>query len=431
MKNLFLKILRNIPGILVSILIAIVIWIFAVSTSDPTEEGRFPQSVQIEMTCLEEGLILTNDLPYTVNINLRAPKSVWRRIELEKVNAKAVIDVSGLDEGEHEIPIKVNVGISPIQILSFTPSVATVHLERFETRVYPLTVKETGEVPTAFKADAPVLSDETVTVSGPVSQLDKIKEVRVVLDHKDATGPIEKNLSVMALSESSIVVKGITISPEKVNVTQNITMRGGYRVLSVKLLTSGEIQNGLRVTNIDVDPSYVTVYCSDRELLDSLPGYLETEPLDLSTVSESITQKIGISVPEGVTLVGVQSVNTTVDVEAIEGTKTLTDIPLTMIGEEEDLIYTVSPEAIDIYLSGPMTIVNGMVPESVKAVLDVKDLTPGSYQIEPEIEGVSDELIEVQTILPATIEVNIAAPEPEEVDVENEGEVEDDLQKIP
>ena len=114
MKKLFLTILKDIPLILVCILLAFFIWIFATMTTDPTEEGRFSQTVTIETVGLGDDMIITSGIPYTVSINLRAPNSVWRRISLDRPQAKAIIDVTGLEPGVHTVPISVQIGISPV-----------------------------------------------------------------------------------------------------------------------------------------------------------------------------------------------------------------------------------------------------------------------------------------------------------------------------
>ena len=110
MKKLFLHILKDIPLILLSIALAFFIWIFATISSDPTEEGRFSNTVTIETVGLADDMVITSGLPYSVTINLRAPNTIWRRISLERITAKAIIDVTGLEPGTHQVPISVQIG---------------------------------------------------------------------------------------------------------------------------------------------------------------------------------------------------------------------------------------------------------------------------------------------------------------------------------
>ncbi len=424
MKKIILHFLKDIPLILLSILLAFFIWVFATISSDPTEEGRFPQTVTIETVGLTEDMILTSGLPYTVSINLRAPNSIWRRISLERITAKAIIDVSGLEPGTHQVPIDVEVGISPVQVTSFSPSVATVTLEKFETREYEIAVKETGEIPTAFRSGIPALSQNTVKITGTVSQLDTISSVTVELVRNNDTTTIEKTLPVVAMTEDGKVVKDVTISPERVKVTQEIKMRGGYRVMSVKLSVKGEIAQGYRVDNLSVDPGFVTVYSADKELLNSLNSYIETETVMLDEISSSTNKKIGLTIPEGVTLVGESTVTMNVQVSAIEGTTTIAQIPVSIVGPDDDegMTVTISPTDIDVYLVGPIVSLSEIEPSDINAVIEIQDLEDGSYQIAPRVEVASSETITVQSIMPATIEVQVAHEKPAEAETETPAE---------
>lgn len=418
MKKLTLSFLKDIPLILLSILLAFFIWVFATISSDPTEEGRFPQTVTIETVGLSENMILTNGLPYTVSINMRAPNSIWRRISLERIAAKAIIDVTGLEPGIHQVPISVEVGISPVQIISFSPSTATVTLEEFETREYEIGVEEKGEISTAFRAGPVTLSQDTAMITGTVSQLDTIDRVSVELVHNNDTSNIEKTLTVNAWTEEGKAVKDVTILPDRVKAAQEIKMRGGYRVLSVKLVTKGEIAQGYRVDDLSVDPGFVTIYSADKELLNSLNSYIETETVMLDEISTSTNKKIGLNIPEGVTLVGESAVTLNVHVSPIEGTTTFTQIPVSVVGPDNDegMEVTISPSDIDVYLVGPIVSLGEIEPDDIHAVIEVQDLEDGSYQIAPRVEVVSSDTITVQSVMPATIEVQVAHTEPESTD---------------
>ena len=420
MKKLFLAFLKDIPLILLSIFLAFLIWVFATISSDPTEEGRFSQTVSIETVGLEDDMIITNGLPYTVSINLRAPNSVWRRISLERITGKAIIDVTGLEPGVHQVPIDIQIGISPIQIVSFNPNTATVTIEKYEEREYSVEVDEKGDIPTAFRSETPVLSQDTVKITGTVSQLDTISKVSVELERNNDTETIEKTLTVNAWTEDGKQVKDLTIQPDKIKVTQEIKMRGGYRILSVKLVTKGEIATGYRVDELSVDPVFVTVYSADKELLNSLNSYIETETVLLDEINTSTNRKIGLNIPEGITLVGESTVTVNVNISPIEGTTTVAQIPVSVIGLDEGLEASISPSDIDVYLIGPIVSLGEIVPEDINAVLELQDLGEGSYQIAPRIEIASSDTITVQSVMPATIEVQITDPnqtEPEESDL--------------
>lgn len=408
MKKYFVSFMKNLSLIGISLVLALTVWVVAITSTDPTEERRFGNTITVELAGLEEGLVVTNTLPDQISINLRAPASVWKKITNERITAKAIIDVTGLEAGEYEVPVQIQIGIEPILITSYSPQTVKVILERYETRTFEITVNETGDVPTAFKADPPVLSMKTVEVSGSVSVLDQIDYVRVILDHSNATEPIKKELNISAINKNgTVITSGLTYAPEKVDVSQEISLRGGYRVVVVKVVTPGTVPNGYRVAKIGVEPSVVTIYSSDRTLLENLPSYLETEPVDLSTTTGNSQIKVGLDLPDGVSLVGDQSVSVEIEIDPIEGAMTLNDIPVYVIGLDEGVQSVLSPEAVDVYLSGPQPMLDQLEKEGLYAVLDLQDYMIGHYQLEPRIDISSWEGISIQSIMPGTIDVTI------------------------
>ena len=414
MKNFILRVLRNIPLLLLSLVIAAGIWAFATISGDPTEESRFTQGVSVEVVGLPEDYIITSDLPTTININLIAPNSVWRRMSLERTTAKAVIDVTDLEPGTYELPIDIQFDISPLKVTYYSPKTANVTIEKVETRTYSIEVVETGEISTAYKADPVVLSSTTVDITGTVTELDSIDRVFVVLDRNNNNETINTDLSVNVVNTDGTQVKDLTVKPDKVNATQEIKIRGGYKILSVKLSVAGEIAKGYRVDDLSVDPSFVTVYSSDKDVLNSLDSYIDTETVRLDQISSTTSQKIGLKVPEGVTVVGEPAVTMNITVSATEGTSTYSDIPVSVLGLEEGYEAVISPTEIDVYLTGPVNTLSSITNANITAVVELQDLEAGSYTLTPKIEVSSAEPVSVQSVMPAQIAVEIKPIETED-----------------
>ena len=407
MRNFILRVLRNIPLLLLSLVIAAGIWAFATISGDPTEEGRFTQGVSVEVVGLPDDYIITSELPTTVNINVLAPNSVWRRMSLERTTAKAVIDVTDLEPGTYELPINIQFDISPLKVTYYSPKTVNVTIEKVETRTYPIEVVETGDIATAYKAEPVVLSSDTVEITGTVTELDTIERVYVTLNRNKNTETIVSSLTVVAANADGAAVKDLTIKPDKVTATQEINLRGGYRILSVKLSVSGEIAQGYRVDDISVDPAFVTVYAADKDVLNSLDSYIDTETVLLSEINYSTSRKIALKVPEGVTIVGEPSVTMNVKVSAVEGTSTFSNIPVSILGLEEGYTAVISPTEVDVYLTGPVNTLSTITNSNLTAVVELQDLEAGSYTLTPKIEVSSSETVSVQSIMPAQIAVEI------------------------
>ena len=411
MKNALQSFLKVIPSIFISLLLAIIVWIIAESQQDPAVERRFPNNITTEIIGLADGLVMTNTIPEVANLHLRAPESVWNAIVNDRIDAKATIDVTGLTTGKHELPLKITVDAKPIYITAYSPQTVEINLEEYQTREFDVRVTEVGEIPTAFKGEVPVVNPKTVSVSGPVSKLDEIDFLRVVLNHSNATETIVRDLSVGAINKSGNAigtgVNGLSFDPEQVNVSQGISLRGGYRVVVVKVVTEGTVPNGYQVSKIGVSPTVVTIYSSDRTLLESLPSYVETDPILLSEYTGNASINIGLDLPQGVSLVGDQSVKVDVQISAIMSTMTYSDIPVYVIGLADGQSALLSPEMVDIYLSGPQPILNTVRAEELYAIIDLTNTAAGHYQLTPEVDLASWDGLSVQSINPTTIDVAV------------------------
>ena len=99
--------------------------------------------------------------------------------------------------------------------------------------------------------------------------------------------------------------------------------------------------------------------------------------------------------------------NVLADVTAIEGGTTIKLKPV-LRGLSDDLTATVALEAAEVILSGPLPLLDSLVSDDIFVLLDLSGLLPGSHVVRPEV--VVPDGIQVQGVLPETVEVVVAAP---------------------
>jgi len=201
-------------------------------------------------------------------------------------------------------------------------------------------------------------------------------------------------------------VSGVTIHPESVQVTLPVIQQGGYRDLAVKVVTINNPAGGYRLTSVTALPPIVTVYSADPALIEAIPGYVGTTPLDLSGAKADIEMQLGLAIPPGVTLIGDQSVLVQVGIAPIESSLTISNRPVEVIGLKAGTNAHISPETVDVIVSGPLPILDGLALADVHVQLDLTGLNPGTYQLAPKVV-VAKEGLTVESILPGTVEVII------------------------
>ncbi len=405
----FLKIL---PTFLLAFILALAVWAIAVTAADPTVERIYPRSIEIETIGQSPGLMLTSEIHDQITLNLSAPQSIWDRLLNDNIPVRAIVDLSGMGPGVHDLPIQIQVGISPVRVLSYSPQTLSVTLESLSSKTFPINLVLRNDPAIGFQAGNPELNHTSATVSGPDSLVGRVRDVTATLDINQAHENINRTLTLQALDANEVAVNGVTISPGTVVVTEQITQRGGYRNVVVKAVLVGQIATGYRLTTITVSPPAVTVFSTDPTLVEKLPGYVETTPINLNGSKDGLDISLGLNLPNGVQVVGDQSIQVQVGVAAIEGSLSITRLPVSVIGLGNGLTATVSPETVDIILSGPLPLLDTLTSDKIQISVDLTGQGPGTYQLVPRVEMPSAEL-KLESILPGSIEVTVGlAPTP-------------------
>ena len=200
---------------------------------------------------------------------------------------------------------------------------------------------------------------------------------------------------------------GISVHPDTIQVSLPIAQQGGYRDLAVKVMITGKLASGYRLNNITASPLTVTVYSDNIPLIESLPGFLETNTLDLSGASSNIVTQLPLNLPSGVLLVGDQTVSVQIDIVPIEDSRPVAFRQVEVIGLGPGLKADVSPTTVDVILAGPLPVLNALQPSDVHVRVDLSGLAAGTYQLVPGVV-VAELGVTVQSILPGTVEVTIA-----------------------
>jgi YbbR domain-containing protein len=394
--------------------LAVAAWISAVTTADPDETRTLTAPVPVQIIGQASNLVLSNNIPREVEVTLRAPRSIWNLIEADPQLVRAILDLSGMSSGEHVEELQIQVDARPVQIVSVSPRTITFILEPLITKTLSVDLSVSGEAAVGYQVGEANLEPVEIVISGAESQVQKVMRARVSVDLNGIRESLDQTLPVEILDDAGQKVSGVTLSPETVRVTLPVSQQGGYRDVAVKVTIVGRVASGYRLTDLSVFPPVVTVYSSDPDLVVSLPGVIETQPLDLQNAQEDINMRLALNLPEGISIIGEQTVLVQAGVSPIESSVTLAGERIEIIGLENGLTAQVSPTSVDVILSGPLSLLDTLTRQSVRATVDLTGLAPGTYQLTPKVEILIANIV-VESILPNTIEVvitTISTPTP-------------------
>lgn len=402
--------LNNLSTLLLSFVLALIVWASALITSDPNQEGTFGP-VPIEIIGQPADMLLTNDVPEQATINVRAPQSIWSQLNNNPAYVRAWIDLAGLDTGQHVVNLNAQVDLKPNQILSIDPSTIQIVLEPLTTSTFPVDITIIGEPPFGYQRGETIIDPGEVTISGPESAVKNVARVIASVSISGNIEPVKTTVAVRPVDQNGNLVSGLTISPKDVKVTVPISILGGYKNVAVKVLTKGQVSEGYRLTNITVTPPTVTLYSSNPQLVNELPGFIETNEVDITGLTDDAEFNASLNLPEGVILVSEPSVLVQVGVAAIESSLKFS-LRVELLGLPPELVASISPPVVDVIVSGPLPVLDTLTEASFRVVVDLTDLTEGTYQVAPVLDLVPDN-VQVDTIIPEFVQVIISvAPTP-------------------
>jgi YbbR domain-containing protein len=404
---MFRWLVTNLRTFLLAFALALAVWVTAVTAADPDETQVYPNPVPIEFIGQDPGLIMAGGaVPQQVELTLRAPHSVWQSLLSGASSVRAVVDLTGLGSGTHTLNVQMQIEIRPLRIISVTPKTFDLSLERQVTRSLVINLTLTGSPAIGYQAGNAVLDPTEVVITGAESLVSQIDHIQAILDLTNTRHSVTASIPLQVVDVNGVVIHGVTVLPDNVQVSLPIIQQGGYRDLAVKVMTVGVPVSGYSLTSVAAFPPIVTVYSANSDIINSMPGYVETSLLDLSGAHEDIEKQLGIILPPGVSLIGEQSVTVKVGIAPIESSHIFSLRPVEIYGLATGLHAQLSPQTVDVILSGPLPVLDSLAISDIHVQVDLTGLTPGTYQLTPNV-SIAGQKLTVESILPGTVEVII------------------------
>lgn len=400
----------HLTTLVLSLLLGVIIWVSAVTAANPNLETEMDVPLQIRDQA--EDITIVDELPDTVNVTILTPESVMSQIEQENV-ITAYIDLSDLDSGTYRFPVNISVPdqLRPIRVLDFSPRQIQLTLGKVITRELPVEINVQGEPAIGYQTGELEWGRSEVVIKGREDQVEEVVSVVGKLDLSEANETITREISLQPVDENGSVVEGVTVEPEVMRVTQVINLQGGYRNVAVNVVTQGVVEPGYRFTSITPAPPTVMVFSEDPSLVEQLPGYVNTKPLDLTGVDSYLETILELDLPSGVTVVGDPTVLVQVNVTPLETNMTISR-EIEVIGLLPGLSAAVSPSQVSVRITGPVPVLENLTERDIRVIVDLTNFEIGVHTVQPAVEILPSDVV-VEDVSPAEVEIRIqSGPSP-------------------
>lgn len=395
-----LPLARRIIYFVLSLLIAVFLWGYAVMTQNPDRTKTFSGikpyfESGAEADLIQRKLTITSDLTKVldeVSVTVSAPLTEVSK--MDKNDIVATISLNGVSQaGTYRLEIKAAIsnsrGISGT-VLNVEPSTVEITVDDLVSHTVPITYDYTGELPEGYWHDTPTFISTTTTIEGAKSDLINVSSAVCHIDLTDLTESLHSSIPLSIQdSDGNEIDKSVFR-----NVIPAVTVN--MKVLPHKLIPiipPEIIETELQSDIFEIAESSLTVeyldIAAEAKVLEKY-DQLTCEPVRLSGVTEPKTYIAVVTLdalPENcIVLGGVDPSLIQFRMVIVEKQveQTFVGVPITVVGWTEGFKYSYNISTVDVKITGPARLVQGFVSSDLTIELNVKGKGEGEYDIELE-----------------------------------------------
>ena len=278
---------------IISLLSAMVLWMYVMAIVDPEETKLFeniPVTITNKNELNERDLVIYPEQDLTTNIYVTGKLSNLKKVTKDDINVYG--QINNPLEGNNEIYLKVST--SQRVNYDFKNPVMIVTLEKIISEDKSIKVDITGSGKN--NVDNIMLQDniDKVSISGPRSLVNKVKRVVGTVKVNGELNDFSQSIKLEPVDAKGKVVEGIELEKDSVNV--NITLLT-QKTVPITLKLSDNSESGVNYT---MSQNTVTIK-GKKDIVDSINN-IETQPVKLSEILPGTSKDIYLQVPSGITI---------------------------------------------------------------------------------------------------------------------------------
>ncbi|MFT4451762.1 CdaR family protein [Parvimonas sp. G1425] len=285
---------------LISLAVGVVMWFLVIGGVNPVVTRQFndvPISFKNQSVPDSKKLVRISPENPTVTVTITGKRSDVYSVNKSDIVAEVNMQ-NAIYSGSHRLSINYKVPYN-VQFKSASENDLLVTLDEEINKTYKVEVETVGQIKNknqvvAIKEPA----DSEVTVSGPVSYVNKVKKVVCVVDvtNKDSDEVVQSK--IIPVDESNQEVKKVHISKTDTNVSIGFK---NFKEVPIKLVEINSAPSDVKILKKNIVPNVVSIV-GNLTSLEQI-SEINTKPFDLSQIKESGSYSLNLELPSDVTLV--------------------------------------------------------------------------------------------------------------------------------
>lgn len=365
---------------LLSVVIAFLLWAYALSSSDPLKTVLYP-SVPVTLINTESlnasGLII-EDTSFTIDVRLYGST-----IQVSRIKNNDIIAVANLasikSAGTYSIEVSITGLPENISVTEISAKYISVIVREKTSEERSFEIETTGSPKDGYAVLSRSCDAEAVTLSGSETQINHVSSIRGSVSIAGIDADTNTYVELSAYDAEGKKIDNVELSPAGVNV--NVTL-GQKRAIDVMVQYKGEPASGASLKSVSISPSRINVIAKAATL--DKYEYLNTEVLDITDRADSYTASVSVLLPEGMIAAAASTVTANVQIEPAAELShknvTLSEIHVRELAE--NLTYTLKDfSTLELTLSGSKADIEKISEENVSAYVEAAGLEAGEHTL--------------------------------------------------
>lgn len=382
-ENLGLKIL--------AIVLAVIVWVIAVNFSNPEITATKQVEVEVRNADIFENAGKTFELLSSTTVNVDYKVRTRDAYKIKASDFKAYIDMNDLYEVTGSVPIVVEIVGNENLILEAVakPSVMRVSVEDVVKLNKEVVYELDGEPQDGYTVGSVELNPDSITVSGPSTVVNQIKDIKVVIDVNGINEDVQGSATPVFIDSigRTVDVSGDNIHVNHLTVGYYVTTLVG-KTVPVQYNVSGTPADGYSFSGVNATINQVVIRGSKSSLAEVNSIVVPKEELNIDGTSADKEVVVDLSrfLPSGLQIVGDPNSVVTLRVEGQE-TKhfTINSNQFAIVNPADEYEYEIQPITVDVELAGLKEDLDVLDPKDILGSIDVGSFDEeGTYTVEPE-----------------------------------------------
>ena len=278
---------------LISLLSALVLWLYVMTVEDPVELRTF-NNIPITITNMsmleDRGLAIYPKEELLADISIKANLSSLRTINRDNIYIYGRLDDP--KEGKNAIYLQANLP-ERVNKYDIKPSVITVDLEKVVDEKRSIEVSTKGK--SNINIDNIEINKKTANVTGPRSVVNKVTSIKATVDVDKKEKDFSTKVKLVPVDKSGNEVEDVKLEDDFVVATVKFLQQ---KVVPVKLKLEGSSEGDNNIKDYKISPNEITIE-GKKESLDKINS-ISTKPVKIEDLKDANSVDVGLDIPNGI-----------------------------------------------------------------------------------------------------------------------------------